>query len=391
MKRQPLPFSVNRNDARSLVDQVADGMRQAIVSGHWRVGDELPSTRELVPLLGVSHIVTRAALARLADEGYVLTRHGLHPTVRDRAAKQWLGHVVFACPEGDENYAQTVIAGVLRDRLSEDGYRFTQACLPQTSPQRYDFSHLEAALSQSTDLVVTMFARRHILAHLARRGVPYAVFGEFEKAPTTAVGGTWLNFNLAAGDFAAACAKRGVREVVEFCCYAECDAEAALRNVGIGVRRIRVRPDESEGALVGVVRCGMEVFGRLIERKRLSRDTVYFFADNYLARGALMALSYAGLRSPEDVRVATFANRRLGPIYPRALSRMEFDVHHAGGVLADAVLNYLGTGRYPSGSVVGPVWVDGETMGGECRQRLSQDHERFFHKPTNTRRIRDEH
>ena len=80
--------------------------------------------------------------------------------------------MVFACPEGDENYAQTVIAGVLRDRLSEAGYRFTQACLPQTSPQRYDFSHLEAALSQSTDLVVTMFARRHILAHLARRGVP---------------------------------------------------------------------------------------------------------------------------------------------------------------------------------------------------------------------------
>ena len=171
MKTQPLPFSVNRNDARSLVDQVADGMRQAIVSGHWRVGDELPSTRELVPLLGVSHIVTRAALARLADEGYVLTRHGLHPTVRDRAAKQWLGHVVFACPEGDENYAQTVIAGVLRDRLSEAGYRFTQACLPQTSPQRYDFSHLEAALSQSTDLVVTMFARRHILAHLGCAGI----------------------------------------------------------------------------------------------------------------------------------------------------------------------------------------------------------------------------
>lgn len=358
-----LPFSVNRDDCRPLLAQVCDGLRSAITGGFYHPGDMLPSYRELAPMLGVSRIVTQAALRRMADEGYVESRPRIGSIVRDRGEKQWRGHVVFACPEGDENYAQTVIAGVLRDRLSEAGYRFTQACLPQVMPQRYDFSHLEAALSQSTDMIMTMFARRHILAHLARRGVPYAVFGEYEKTPSAAVGGTWLNFNLAAEDFAAACARRGVREVVEFCCYAECDAEPALRKAGIDVRRIRVRPDESDGALIGVTRCGMEVFGRLIERKRLSRDTVYFFADNYLARGALMALSYAGLRSPEDVRIATFANKRLGPVYPRALSRMEFDAHQVGGVLAAAVLNYLGTGRYPSGSVVGPVWVDGETMG----------------------------
>ena len=41
---------------------------------------------------------------------------------------------------------------------------------------------------------------------------------------------------------------------------------------------------------------------------------------------------------------------------------MEFDARHAGKVLSDAVLEYLKTGVYPPNSVVGPVWVEGETL-----------------------------
>ena len=67
----------------------------------------------------------------------------------------------------------------------------------------------------------------------------------------------------------------------------------------------------------------------------------------------------------------TFANKRLGPVYPRELSRMEFDAHKAGGVLADAVLEYLSSGMYPSNSVVGPVWIAGETMGLSLRASAS--------------------
>ena len=39
-----------------------------------------------------------------------------------------------------------------------------------------------------------------------------------------------------------------------------------------------------------------------------------------------------------------------------------FEAHKAGDVLAGAALEYLKTGKYPPNSVVGPVWVDGETM-----------------------------
>ena len=363
-KKGKIPFSVSRNDARSLVCQVVDGLRQAIAVGFYRPGDVVPSYRELAPMLGVSRIVTQAALRRIADDGLVVSRPRIGSVVLERNARRWKGHVVFVCPDDYENYSQTVLAGTLRDRLADAGYRFTQVCLPQTSPRHYDFSHLDVALSQSVDLVVTMFARPHILRCLEKRNVPYAVFGEFADMPPSAVGGTWLNFNLAAGDFVAACAARGVRKVVELCWCDMCDAAPMLRQAGIGVRKMTVRPGVPRTALIDVKRLGMETFGNLIAENRISRDTVYFVADDYLASGALAALSYAGLHAPGDIRFVTYSNMRLGPVYPRELSRMEFDAHKAGGVLSDAVLRYLKTGTYPSGTVVGPVWIDGDTIGG---------------------------
>ena len=358
-----VPFAVNRNDSRTLVKQVSDGLRTAIVSGYYKPGNVLPSSYELVEALGVSRIVTKAALRQIVEDGFAMSRPRIGSVVRDRTAKRWLGHVVFVCPEGDENYAQAVLAGALRNRLSEAGYLFTQVCLPQTRPDRYDFARLDAALAQSVDFIVMMFARPCILARLERQKIPYAVFGEYRKVPPSAVGCTWLNFNLAMPGFAAACKAEGVKEVVEFYTWPSMgDASAALRQVGVRVRKVLVKIGKANDSLIGVKRAGMEAFAKIINGKRFSRDIVYLFTDDYLASGALTAISFAGLKVPEDIRLVTFANRRLGPVYPRELTRMEFDAHHAGEVLSAAVLEYLKTGVYPSNSVVGPVWVDGETM-----------------------------
>jgi len=359
-----IPFSINRNDVRPLFNQVVDGFREAIVSGYYVSGDKIPSSRDLCPILGVSRIVTQAALEQLASEGLVVSRPRIGSVVRDRTEKQWRGHVVFVCSEGDENYIETVLGTTLCNRLSEAGYLFTQVFIPYTLPEeRFDFSRLDVALAQSVDLIVTVFPRKSILARLARQKVPYAVFSECRKFPPSAVGGTWLDLNLAMPDFAAACKAEGVKEVLQFYFWSPMgDATAALRKVGIRVRKVLVKVDESGGTMIGARRAGMETFAKLIAKGRLPHGTVCFINDDYLASGALMALAYAGVRSPEDVRIVTLANKRLGPVYVRELTRMEFDARHAGRVLSDAVLEYLKTGAYPKNSVVGPVWVDGETM-----------------------------
>ncbi|MBR0056319.1 MAG: GntR family transcriptional regulator [Kiritimatiellae bacterium] len=371
--RKPIPFSISRDDARTLLAQVTDGFRSAIVSGYYAPGDILPTSRELARLLGVSMIVSAPALKRLADEGLVDARPRRGTVVRDRGARQWRGHVLFVCPEGDENYEETVVAGALRNGLSEAGYLFTQVCIPLGSCGRYDFGRLDVALAQSVDLAVTMSVPPPA-AHFARRKIPFVAYGALLKeVPHSAVGVTRLDLGLAMPDFAAACAARGVDEVVGFYWNDTMGDVTALREAGIRVRKIKVRADESNGVLIGARRAGMEAFRKIVEKlkvdptARRSNDPtarrVYFFNDDYVASGALMALADSGLKAPRDVRVVTFASKRLGPVYVRELSRMEFDQRHAGEVLTGAVLEYLKTGVYPTNSVVGPVWIEGETLG----------------------------
>ena len=92
-------------------------------------------------------------------------------------------------------------------------------------------------------------------------------------------------------------------------------------------------------------------------------------ADDYLTSGALLALSYAGLKVPEHVRLATFANTGLGPDYCRPLSRMELDPGKVGETVAAAVVEYFKAGTFPSGIIVGPKWIAGETMG-KCKDGM---------------------
>ena len=68
---------------RSVPDEVAEQLTEAIVAGDVPPGDQLPSERELADRLGVSRPTVRAALTRLAASGLVETRQGGGSTVRD--------------------------------------------------------------------------------------------------------------------------------------------------------------------------------------------------------------------------------------------------------------------------------------------------------------------
>ncbi len=359
-----VPFSVNRNDTRPLVDQVADGLRESIVGGFYRQGDKVPSYCTLADALGVSRIVTKAALRRIAEEGLVVSRPGSGSTVCDRNVCHWKGRVLMVVPDGDDNYMQTILAGSLRDRLAAAGWLFSQVCVRKTPGGCYDFSNLEAELSRSVNLVVAVYVRQSIFTWLARRRTPFAVFAEVTRRPIGAMGFTTLDYNGAVRDFAAECRRIGVTEVVEFFWdRMMCDITSEFAAAGIRVRKVRIGVKRSLGRIADVQRAGMDMFLRLAADKHANRKAAYFFADDHLASGALVALSYAGIKAPDDVRIATWSNRGLGPVYPRKLSRMEIDPEQAGKAVADAVLTYLSSGVYPSGGVVSPVWISGETLG----------------------------
>src|SRR6056297_2192829 len=62
--------------AGSLQRAVYDRIAAAILSGHLRPGDRLPSTRELARSLGIGRNTATWAVEELAAEGFVEARHG---------------------------------------------------------------------------------------------------------------------------------------------------------------------------------------------------------------------------------------------------------------------------------------------------------------------------
>lgn len=88
---------MDRNSEVRLHIQLADTLRERIVSKHYPVGSQLPSEAELGEEFGVGRNVVRAALDVLRAEGLVQTTQGSGSFVADRTAAPmtWRGSYAF--------------------------------------------------------------------------------------------------------------------------------------------------------------------------------------------------------------------------------------------------------------------------------------------------------
>ena len=72
--KENLPFRFDGTRRSGLSDQLADGLRQAILTGSIKPGETLPTILEWAKILDVSIRVPEAAIARLVSEGLVVAR-----------------------------------------------------------------------------------------------------------------------------------------------------------------------------------------------------------------------------------------------------------------------------------------------------------------------------
>lgn len=72
-----------RSERKTLTEVAQLELRQAITSGAYRPGSQLPTEAELCEMLGVSRTVVREALRVLEDDGLVARRHGIGTFVRN--------------------------------------------------------------------------------------------------------------------------------------------------------------------------------------------------------------------------------------------------------------------------------------------------------------------
>ena len=90
-----IPFRIDRSRPHSLVRQMTDSLRDAIESGYYRQGEQLPTIHEWTRELDVSIRVPEGAIANLAKEGLVVTRPRKGCMVLPQGRRTWRGHVLF--------------------------------------------------------------------------------------------------------------------------------------------------------------------------------------------------------------------------------------------------------------------------------------------------------
>ena len=360
-----LPFRIDRAATKSLVDQMVDGVKAAVASGRYGPGARLPSVRAMADLAGVSLIVPRLAIQRLEREEIVVTRPRIGTIVRAPETKIWRGRVLFVVPESDGNFMINVTTGTMRNELAVRGYHLERVTVPKRPDGKYDFTFFDLSTKIKADLVLVAYRRPSVIRRMQTLGVPFVVMGGIAEGPVKgAVGMVGMSSRAAAQELVRRCQANGLRRVmrVGFSIEKSDCLSRLVRGAGLEYESwtVRHRGDARRHDLVAVSACS--AFERRLASGVEWLPDVFYFDDDFVASGALMSLAHRGVRVPGDVRVVSFANLGLGPVFYRRLTTFECDSFAYGKAVASALIRFLESGRWPGDIVFGERYVPGETF-----------------------------
>ncbi len=365
------PFAIARRDGTTLTCQIEDGFRQAIETGFYQDGDFIPGYFELTRIFGVSIIIVRRALARLVADGLFLPQRGVGLRVCSKSpAKVGNVLVVIGGDAASYRYYMASLAEHLRRHLAKNHFSMTRAIVAGRDG-REDFSELREALNRHVNLVVLLDYSKGTEKIVADAGVPYILVS---PAPRSRKAAGYLKGDTAgaAAQIAGHCAACGARRVL----LAEqgkeagqhivvTELETALRGLGMETRRIAVRIEQRNGNTALLLRAALDDFSRFCAKGRMEVDgycpDMIVFLDDYVAQGALLAMTAAGIRIPEDVQVVTMANKGLGPNWLKPLTRYEVDAAAEAEILSDLILRCFRDHGRRHTAMTSTTFIAGET------------------------------
>ncbi len=363
-----LPFRIERQAGKTLTDQVAEGLRQCILTGRFKPGETLPTKLEMAAELGVNDITVRRALAQLTAEGFVAPKPRRGILVCDRTRHAWRGHVLFASWSGPEMYYRTVLAAEVTRRLHEHRYLVTDLQMDGVQQSR-DYPELRTLLdTRSVDLVLVEGGGEVDKAALPRilrqSGVPFVHVDQASLVYVGAQADIVFSYADAYRALAAHCRACGLRRALLVFSGRSPNRHPLLEEAmrASGVRCVWLEAPGIAGLRLpeSVERGGLAALRAWLADRPALPDLLYF-DDDFIARGALLALSQRGISIPEDVQVATWANRGLGPVFDKPLTRIEMDPVAHGVAVAERVLGVLEGRSAQAAAVLEPEFVEGET------------------------------
>ncbi len=337
-----VPFTIDRSQWGSLIDQMTDGLRRAIRTGFYRPGDRLPSVRELVAHFGVSNRVPVAAIKKLCEEGLIEAAPRNGCVVRHARMPHWQGHVMCVVASGDFSFSTSMKVERIREAVFRANYLFTQVTIPRGQSERLDMGVLDYHLRQPVDIAVLFGAEKCIRSRLVKAGIPFVHVDGVEGG--TCVGVFKYDLDAAFSEFASVCRECGVRRIVRVVKF---EGQLSrwddfLASVDVKISEWNLSPKrQGEGRLEILKYTAYRAFAARLSEGRDWLPDVFVFTDDYLATGAVAALLEVGIRFPGDVRIATLANSGNHPIIPGAFGCFEFDPFVVGEMVADAILAWL--------------------------------------------------
>ena len=333
-----LPFKLDPYAKASYTEQLADAMREAIRTGRFRNGDRLPSWDEMATMLGVSRRIPRDAMKILASEGCIVSRPRIG-TVVSRLAVQssWKAPVLYVRYAVDaESYASNVRFNAFRRRLLDAGYPTMPLEIPRKKRGGFDFPLVDGIRRFRHSLVVNACAYHpEIHEWCANIGAPVLdARDEFGRK----------ELEVALQDFVAHCRRKGVKRIIEvtFASPATIRLPPLFASKGIKVEGWMIPPLKDRPQLEAIRNAAERAFARKLAKGRDWLPDLFFFTDDYLTSGALLALTMADVRIPEDVKVVTLANEGNVPVWHGSLAMLCYRQSVGGERLAVAALERLG-------------------------------------------------
>ncbi len=364
------PFSIARRDGATLTSQIEDGLRQAIVTGFYGDGDFLPGYVELAGRLGVSTGIARRAIARLIADGLCHPQRGVGLRVCSKSpAKVGNVLVVIGGDAASYRYYMASLVEHLRRHLAKSHFAMSRAVV-MIRDGREDFSELREALNRHVNLAVLLDYSKGTERIVADAGVPYILVS---PAPRSRKAAGYLESDTEgiAARIAEHCAACGARRVFMTGLESNeegklpAELEAALRGLGMETRWGTPGKELHDDTAAELVQATIADFSRICQKGRVETDgfrpDLIVFLDDYVAQGALLAMTAAGIRIPEDVQVVTMANKGLGPNWLKPLTQYEVDAAAEAEILSDLILRCFRDHGRRHTATTSTTFIAGET------------------------------
>ena len=383
LSRKPVPFRLDRASTEGLTDQLVEGLREAIRTGYYASDDVLPSHDAIAAAIGVSEIVARNAVRRLAAEGLVVSRPRLGSVVLPRTTPIWRGHVLCVLSDHDFNRRQAVMVEQIRAVLTQNGFLFSQVGVLHDADGRCVYEGIETALLRPVELIVLMEVQPDIEAWVSKKGVPYVVIGNWHEVGPNCIGQIGQSLHRALQDFIRYCNRHHIKRIDIISCNKCPVVQRELVAGGLKVRTILaagssdecVGPRRASSAMkrpfpvsYGIERCekvmqlGLDFVRSLLASRHRSFPDAYLVTDDYKATGMLTGFPEGSVRLPEDVGFVCCTTGGFCPVYTKPIAQIETTPCKWGEIAAERILRWLLERKPFPNDNLQAVFVPGETL-----------------------------